>query len=92
LTFLHENLACVLAPVLAVERRHAVLFRVVALLERLQSCHEVVSARNARCDDTFGDTSCDSTLDDGGDGVHGSDDLVLELRRNMELNLLEKIL
>ena len=91
LALLYEDLACVLAPVLSIERRHTVLFGVVTLLERLQGCHEVVATSNARGDDTLGNTSSDSTLHDGGDGVHGSDDLVLELRRDVQLDLLEEV-
>lgn len=47
---------------------------------------------NAVCDDSFGDTSSDCTLDDSGDGVHGPDYLGLELRRHVKLDLLEKVL
>lgn len=44
------------------------------------------------CDDTLGDTGSNSSLDNCSDRVHGSDNLGLELRRNMKLDLLEKVL
>jgi hypothetical protein len=91
LALLHKDLARVLASVLAVERWDAVLFWVVALLERLQGSHEVVSAGDTVRDDSLCDTSCDGALDDSGDGVHGPDDLGLELRRDVELDLLEEV-
>lgn len=91
LTFLHKDLARVLASILSVEGWDAVLFWVVALLERLESGHEVMPAGDTVCDNTFSDTGSDGTLDDGGDGVHGSDDLGLELGWNVELNLLEEV-
>jgi len=92
LTLLHENLPRVLAPVLSVEGRYAVLLWMVTLFERLQSRHEVMSSRNTRCHNTLGDTRRDGALDNGSDGVHGSHDLVLELRRHVESDLLEEIL
>lgn len=91
LALLHEDLAGVFASVFAIERGHSVLFGVVAFFEGLQGCHEVVTTCNTRSDDTLGNTSSDSTLDDGGDGVHGTDDLVLELRRDVQLDLLEEV-
>lgn len=75
LTLLHENLARVLAAIFAVERRYTVLLGVVALFERLEGGHEVMPTRNTVCDNSFCDTGCDGSLDDGGDGVHGTDDL-----------------
>ena len=92
LALLHENLPCVLAPVLAVQRRDAVLLRMVALLERLQRRHEVMAAGDARRDDALGDAGRDGALDDGGHGVHGPDDALLELRRDVEFDLLEEVL
>lgn len=92
LSLLHEDLPCVLASVLAIERGHTILLRVVPLLERLQGSHEVVPSRNTRGDDTLGNTGRDSSLDDRSDGVHGSHNLVLELRRHMQLDLLEEVL
>ena len=91
MTLLHEDLACVFAPVTTILARAAVLFWVVALLEWLQGGHEVVSTSYTVCDNAFGDTSCDSTFDDSGDGVHRPDDLGLELRRYVELDLLEEV-
>jgi len=92
LALLDKYLAGELAAVLAVERGHAVCLRVVALLERLERGHEVVATGNTMSDYSFCDTSCDSALDDGGDRVHGPDNLGLELWRNVELDLLEEIL
>jgi len=91
LTFLHKNLASVLASVLAVQRGDAVLFWVVAFFERLKCGHEVVSTSDTVRDDSLCDTGCDSALDDSGDGVHGSDDLGLELRGHVEFDLLEEV-
>jgi len=91
LPFLHKDLACVLAAVLAVERWHAVLLWVVTLFERLQCRHEVMPACDAVCDNALCDTGCDGTLDNGGNGVHGSDDFGLELWWHVKLDLLEKI-
>lgn len=67
LALLHEDLARKLAAVLAVERRHAVRLRVVALLERLQRRHEVVPAGHAVGDDALRDAGRDGAFDDGGD-------------------------
>lgn len=92
LTLLHEDLAGVLAPVFAVERRNTVLLRVVAFLERLQGRHEVVSAGDTGGNDTLCDTGGDGTFDDRGDRVHWSDDLVLELWWDVKFDLLEEVL
>lgn len=92
LALLHENLSCVLASVLAVKRRHTVLFGVVALLEGLECGHEVVATSDTVGDDALCDTSGDGALYDGSDGVHGTNDLGLELRRYVQLDLLEQIL
>jgi len=75
LALLHENLARVLAAIFAIERRNTVLFGVVALLEWLEGGHEVMPTRNTVCDNSLCDTGCDGSLDDGGDRVHGTDDL-----------------
>jgi hypothetical protein len=91
LALLHEDLSRVLASVLSVERGNTVLLRVMTLLERLQSRHEVMSSRHTGGDDTFRDTSGDCTLDDSSHGVHRPDDLVLELRWDVELDLLEEV-
>jgi hypothetical protein len=92
LAFLHEDLARVLASILAVERWNTVLFGVVALLERLESGHEVMSTGNTVCDDTLCNTGGNSTFDNGGDRVHGTDNLGLELWGHMEFDLLEEVL
>jgi hypothetical protein len=92
LTLLHENLPSVLASVFAVQAGNTVLLGVMAFLEGLKCCHEVVATGNTGGDDTLSDTSGDSTLDNGGNGVHGSDDLVLKLWRHVELDLLEEVL
>lgn len=92
LALLHKDLSSELAAVFAVERGYTVGFGVVTLLERLKSSHEVVTTCHTVCDDSFRDTSSDSTLDDSSDRVHRSDDLGLELRGNMELDLLEQVL
>jgi hypothetical protein len=91
LALLYEDLASVLAAVLAVERRNTVLFWVVTFFEGLQGSHEVVATGDAVCDNTLCDTGCDGTLDDGGDGVHGPDYFGLELRRDVKLDLLEEV-
>jgi hypothetical protein len=91
LTLLHENLTSVLATVLAVQTGHTVLLRMVALFEGLEGGHEVVSTSDTRCDDALRDTSSNGTLDNGGDRVHRSYNLGLELRRHVELDLLEEI-
>ena len=92
LALLHEDLARVLAAVLAVQARHPVLLRVVALLERLQRRHQVVPARDPRRHHPLRDARCDGTFDDRGDGVHRPNDLGLELRRDVQLDLLEEVL
>jgi hypothetical protein len=89
---LYKYLPSVLAAVLAVERRNTVLLGVMALFERLERGHEVVSTRDAVCNDALRDACCDGALDDCGDRVHGTDDLGLELRGHVELDLLEKVL
>jgi hypothetical protein len=92
LALLHKDLASVLASVFSIEGWDAVLFWVVAFFEWLESCHEVMPTGNTVCDNTFCDTGSDSTLDDGSDRVHGSDDLGLELGWDVELDLLEEVL
>jgi hypothetical protein len=92
LTFLHKYLPSVLAAVFAVERWHTVLFGVMALFEWLEGGHEVMSARDAVCHDTLSDTCCHGALDDGGDRVHRTHNLGLELRGYVELDLLEEVL
>lgn len=91
LTLLHKDLSSVLAPVLSVQRWHTVLFRVMALLEWLKRSHQVMPASDTVCDDTFGDTGRDGALDNSRDRVHGTHDLGLELRRHVELDLLEEV-
>lgn len=91
LAFLYKDLASVLASIFAVEGWDAVLFGVVALFEGLESGHEVVSTSDTVCDDTLCDAGSHSTLDDGGDGVHGADDLGLKLRWHVEFDLLEEV-
>ena len=51
----------------------------------MSSCH-------ARGDDSFGDPRCDRAFDDGRHRIHGSNDLGLELRRDVQLDLLKEIL
>lgn len=63
----------------------------MALSERLQGGHEVVAAGDAGCDDALGDAGCDGAFDNGGDGVHRSDDFGLELWRDVEFDLLEEV-
>ena len=63
----------------------------VTRLERLECRHEVVATSYSRCDDTFCQASGDCALDDGSDGVHGPDDLILILGWDMQLNLLKEI-
>lgn len=91
LALLHEDLARVLASVLAVQAGNAVLLRVVALLERLQGGHEVVATSDARRDDSFGDTGRDRAFDDGSDRVHRTDDFRLKLWGHVQLDLAEKV-
>lgn len=91
LSFLHEDLPCVFAPVLAVETGHTVLFGVVAFFEGLKGSHQVVTTGNAGGNDTLRDTGCDGAFDDGSNGVHGANDFGLELRGDVEFDLLEKV-
>ena len=64
----------------------------VAFFERLKGRHQVVTTSNAGCDDSLSDTGSNGAFDDGGDGIHRTDDFRLELRRDMEFDLLEEIL
>ena len=89
LALLHKDLPGEFASIFAVEGGNTVSLRMIALLEGLQGGHKVVSTSDSVGDDTLGDAGCDGALDDSGNGVHGADDLGLELRRNMELDLLE---
>jgi hypothetical protein len=91
LTLLHKDLTSVLATILAVQARNTVLLGMVAFLEWLKSGHKVMPASDTRCDDTLGNTSGDGTFNNGSDRVHGSDNLGLELRGNVELDLLEEV-
>jgi hypothetical protein len=91
LPLLHKDLPRVLAAILAIQARHAVLLRVVPFLEGLQSGHEVVPTCDAVRDDALRDTGCDGAFDDGGHGVHGADDFGLELRGHVEFDLLEEV-
>ena len=49
-------------------------------------------ASDTRSDDSFCDTCRNSSLDDSCYGVHGSDNLGLELWRDVEFDLLEEVL
>lgn len=89
---LHKDLSGVLASIPTIQAGHTVLFRVVALFEWLESSHEVVPTCDTVGDDSFCDSCGDSSLDDRCDGVHGSDNLRLVLRRHVEFNLLEQVL
>lgn len=91
LSLLHKDLPCILASIFAVETRDTVLFWMMTLFERLESRHQVVASSYTRCDDALGDTRCDCTFDNGGDRVHGADNFGLELRGNVELDLLEEV-
>ena len=91
LSFLHEYLPCIFAPVFTVQTGHTVLSRVVAFFEGLKGSHQVVTTGNAGGNHTLCDTGCDGAFDDGGDGVHGAYDFGLELGGNVEFNLLEKV-
>ena len=91
LSLLHEDLPSVFATIFTIEGGYTVLFWVVAFFERLEGSHKVMPTRNTVCDDTFGDTCCDGSFDDGGDGVHGTDDLGLELGWDVEFDLLEEV-
>lgn len=92
LPFLDKNLSCVFASVLSIQAGHAVLFWMMAFFEWLQCGHEVVSTCYSRCDDSFCDPCSDSSFDNGGDRIHRTDDLCLELRWDVQLDLLEEIL
>lgn len=63
----------------------------MAFFEGLERCHEVVATSDAGCDDPLGDTRRDGAFDDGGDRVHGPDDFLLELGRNVKSDLLEEV-
>jgi hypothetical protein len=91
LALLHEDLARVLAPILAIQGWYTILFGVVPLLERLESGHEIVTACNTMRNDTLSDTGRNGTLDDSSDRVHRTHDLGLVLGRDVELDLLEEI-
>lgn len=92
LSFLHKDLACVLAPVSAVQTGHPVLLRVISLLERLKSGHQIVSTGDTVGDYSLSDTGGHGTLDNGSDGVHRTDNLGLVLWWDVELDLLEEVL
>ena len=51
-----------------------------------------MAASHTGGDDSLGDTGCDGPFDNGGDRVHGANDLGLELWGNVELDLLEEVL
>ena len=91
LSLLHEDLPCIFASIFAVQTWYTVLFRVMALFERLKGRHEIVAAGYTGGDDALGDTSRDSAFDDGSDRVHRADDLGLELWRHVEFYLLEEV-
>ena len=63
----------------------------MALLEGLQSRHEVVPTGNTGSHHALGYTGGDGSLDDGSDGVHGTDYFGLELWGDVELDLLEEV-
>jgi hypothetical protein len=67
------------------------LFWVVTFFEGLKGSHEVMSTCDTVGDDTFGDTCCDGSFDNGGDGVHGTDDFGLKLWWDVEFDLLEEV-
>ena len=91
LALLDEDLASIFAAILAIQRRDTILFGVVTLLEGLESSHEIMSTSDTVSNDTLSDTGGDGTLDDGGHRVHGADDLGLELRWHVKLDLLEEV-
>lgn len=91
LSLLHKDLACVLAPVSAVQTGHPVLLWVISLLERLKSGHQIVSTGDAVCDHSLSDTGSHGTLDNGSNGVHRTDNLGLVLWWDVELDLLEEV-
>ena len=63
----------------------------MAFFEGLQGRHEVVTASYAGGDDALGDTSSDGAFDYSSDGVHRANDLGLELRGDVEFDLLEEV-
>jgi len=63
----------------------------MAFFEGLECCHEVVTTSDTGGDDSLGDTGRDGAFDDGGDGVHGPDDFLLELGWDVEFDLLEEV-
>lgn len=91
LSLLYENLPGILAPILSVQARHAVLLWMVPFFEWLERGHKVMTTSNSRCDDPFGDTGRYSALHDSRHGVHGSNDFGLELRGNVKFDLLEQV-
>jgi hypothetical protein len=91
LSLLHKDLSSVLASIFAIKGGDTVLFWVMAFFERLQGGHKIMPTGHTVGDDTFGDTSCDGSFDDGGDGVHGSDDFGLKLGWDVEFDLLEEV-
>lgn len=92
LSSLDKYLSCELAAILAVEGGHAVGLGVISLLEWLKCTHEVVATSDAVGDDALADTGGDGALDNGGDRIHGTNNLGLELGRNVQLDLLEEVL
>ena len=92
LTLLNKDLTSVFTSIFPIERWNTVLFWMMSFFERLKGGHEVVATRYTRCDDSLGDTCCHCAFDNGGNGVHGSNDLRLELRWDVELDLLEQVL
>ena len=91
LSFLHEDLPRIFASIFTVQARYTVLFWVVAFFEGLQGRHEIMTASYTGGDDALGDTGSDGAFNDGGDGVHGANDLGLELWGNVEFDLLEEV-
>lgn len=91
LTLLDEKLAGELASVLAVERGDTVSFGMITLLEWLESAHKVMATGNTVRYNTLTNTGSNGSLDNGGHGVDGTNNLGLELGRNMKLNLLEEV-
>jgi hypothetical protein len=91
LSLLYEDLACVLAPVPAIQTRHPVLLWVISLLERLEGGHQVVATGNTVGDHSLGDSGGHGALDDGSNGVHRPDHLGLVLGWDVELDLLEEV-
>ena len=63
----------------------------MAFSERLESSHQIMASGDTGSDDTFSDTGGNCTLDNGSDGVHGTDYLGLELWWHVESDLLEQI-